>query len=245
MKNHIKRNLVTWTFCLVTGLALIGESTSYSAEDTGNKKLSLKEKRILAESSGHYFHQRLKLSSLDMDIESVIQGINDAHTGKYPPLESDDYFKTQLDYLDSVREDLMAEKLKNAEDFLAKNKDRPSVVSLEDGQIQYEIINEGAGGVVPENGNPLVHFEGKLLDGYVFDTTKGSGKPITILLEKIIAGLGIGVKGMKEGEVRRIYIHPDFGFMGMQMINSSSLIIYDVEVVEAEPVVEAESVEEK
>src|SRR4051794_36946535 len=68
-----------------------------------------------------------------------------------------------------------------AKAFLAKNAKEPGVVVLPDG-LQYKIISSGpATGAKPHLGDEVkVNYEGKLVDGTVFDSSYDRGQPATM-----------------------------------------------------------------
>lgn len=87
------------------------------------------------------------------------------------------------------------------EAFLAKNKTAPGVVALPSG-LQYKIVTSGP----PTGASPKVrdevkvHYEGKLLDGTVFDSSFERGVPATFPLRGLIEGWVEGIQLMKPGD---------------------------------------------
>jgi len=124
------------------------------------------------------------------------------------------------------------ENLKTAEAFLKKNGTEPDVRSLENGKLQYKIVKNGSGEVVPAGGSPEINFTGKLADGEVFSSSEEMG-PITIDLSKTVPGFSKGIAGMKEGEKRILYIHPDLAYGTQGQLPPNSLLIFEVDVLKA------------
>src|SRR5437870_4313772 len=71
--------------------------------------------------------------------------------------------------------------LEKGEKFLAENKSKEGVKTTASG-LQYKITKEGAGKSPAATDNVLVHYEGKLLDGTVFDSSIKRGEPISFPL---------------------------------------------------------------
>lgn len=102
--------------------------------------------------------------------------------------------------------------------------------------MEYEVITVGKGKVAKDNDQVAVHYEGKLENGTVFDSSKKRGEPFTFLLgaKQVIAGWDVGVEGMKEGEKRMLYIPSDmaYGERGVPgVIPPKSKLIFEVELL--------------
>lgn len=100
-----------------------------------------------------------------------------------------------------------------AEKFLAENGKKAGVKTTASG-LQYEVLAEGpAGGKSPSDANKVsVHYEGRLVDGTVFDSSYDRGEPIEFPLAGVIAGWTEGVQLMSEGDKFRFYIPPALGY---------------------------------
>src|SRR5436309_2409144 len=73
-------------------------------------------------------------------------------------------------------------------DFLAANAKAPGVVTLPSG-LQYKVVASGPpGGASPKPGDVVkVHYEGKLTNGQVFDSSFERGKPMLMPLDGLVA----------------------------------------------------------
>lgn len=58
-------------------------------------------------------------------------------------------------------------------------------------------------------------------------------EPILLPLTKVIPGFSQGMQGMKEGEVRVLYIHPDLAYGTAGQLPPNSLLIFEVKLIEA------------
>jgi len=61
--------------------------------------------------------------------------------------------------------------------FLAENAKKPGIVVTKSG-LQYEVLKEGNGGHPAAASTVKVHYEGKLLNGNIFDSSVKRGEPI-------------------------------------------------------------------
>ena len=98
------------------------------------------------------------------------------------------------------------------------------------------MIQEGEGVEVAEHSSPLIHYRGTYLDGTAFGSTAESGGPISLPLDGTIEGFAKAVVGMKEGEKRRIYIHPDLAYGTRGHLDPNALLTFEVEIVQTEQV---------
>ena len=112
------------------------------------------------------------------------------------------------------------------EEFLAQNGQKEGIVSLKDGLVQWEVLEEGEGKIVTEEDIPLIWYSLSLLDGR--HVQEGEFR---CAFDKVVSGFKMGVVGMKEGEKRRLWIHPQLAY-GMESGTplSQVLLIFDVEV---------------
>ena len=120
------------------------------------------------------------------------------------------------------------------EQFLASNKSRQGVVTLEDG-LQYEILTTGTGAKPKATDKVLVHYHGTLIDGTVFDSSVDRGEPIAFPLNGVIPGWTEVLQLMPVGSKWRVYIpyqlaYGDRGAGGA--IQPYSTLIFDIELLE-------------
>lgn len=120
--------------------------------------------------------------------------------------------------------------------FLAQNAKKAGVKTTGSG-LQYEVLAEGpAGGKSPSDANKVsVHYEGRLIDGSVFDSSYDRGEPIEFPLANVIPGWTEGVQLMSEGDKFRFYIPPALGYGESGTpggpIGPNEALIFDVELL--------------
>ncbi len=125
------------------------------------------------------------------------------------------------------------EQLALGQAFLTENASKPDVHVTESG-LQYVVLSEGTGDVHPKsNSKVTVHYEGKLLDGTVFDSSYQRKEPITFGLNQVIKGWQEGVQLMVEGQKMRLFIPANLGYgkNGTGPIPPSATLIFDVELI--------------
>ena len=188
----------------------------------------------ISESYGHFIYKSLDNPILKLDFAGVVKGMNDAKSGKPSPMTEQEY-EEGIAAIQEIAFQEMAEKnLKDAEIFLAKNEKEPGVVELEKGKLQIKVLQPGSGDELIDGKMPVLHYTGKYLDGTVFGNSYTNGEPISISLTHTIPGFRQGVMGMKVGEKRRIFIHPNLGYGTSGQLLPNALLIFDIELVKVE-----------
>lgn len=118
--------------------------------------------------------------------------------------------------------------------FLEENGQRPEVKTTASG-LQYEVLTEGTG---PKPSGPAarvtVHYEGRLTNGNVFDSSYKRNQPATFGLNQVISGWTEGVQLMPQGSKYRFFIPSDMGYgsRGSGSIPPNATLIFDVELLQ-------------
>ncbi len=114
----------------------------------------------------------------------------------------------------------------------AANLQKEGVVGLPSG-VQYKIVNAGTGNIPTDSSQVEVHYEGKLVDGTVFDSSYQRGEPITLGVNQVIKGWTEVLKIMPEGSKWTVYIPYEMGYgeRDMGQIPPYSNLIFDVELI--------------
>lgn len=118
--------------------------------------------------------------------------------------------------------------------FLAENAKKPGVKQTPSG-LQYEVMLEGTGAKPADTNVVKVHYEGFLLNGKKFDSSKDRGEPTQFPLNQVIRGWTEGVQLMGVGSKYKFYIpyHLGYGEQGSgEMIPGGALLIFEVELIE-------------
>lgn len=206
------------------------QAAQSQAETTVTAEPDIKK---LSEAFGHFIGRNLKSSGLNFDIDSFVQGIKDGESGKPAPMSDKEYEQQMMVLQEKAFKRLADENLKAAEEFLNKNSKANGIKEIVPGKLQYTILEEGKGAAVTDHSSPKIHYVGKYIDGTVFGSSRDTGGPITIPLDQTIPGFSQGLTGMKEGEKRQLFVHPDLGYGKTGHLPPNSMLIFEVEVLEA------------
>jgi FKBP-type peptidyl-prolyl cis-trans isomerase FkpA len=127
--------------------------------------------------------------------------------------------------------------LEKGEKFLAENKTKEDVKTTDSG-LQYKITKEGTGKSPKATDTVVVHYEGKLLDGTVFDSSIKRGQPIDFPLNRVIPGWTEGLQLIKEGGKAILYIPSKlaYGPRGTPggPIGPNETLIFEVELIKVQ-----------
>ena len=117
--------------------------------------------------------------------------------------------------------------------FLAENAKKDGIIVTKSG-LQYEVLTEGTGKQPKATDTVRCHYEGRLLDGTIFDSSYKRNAPADFGLQQVIAGWTEGVQLMAEGAKYRFYIPYmlAYGEGGAgAMIPPFATLIFDVELI--------------
>ena len=117
--------------------------------------------------------------------------------------------------------------------FLAENARKDSVIKLPSG-LQYKVLVKGNGKVPQMTDKVKVHYEGRLLDGTVFDSSYKRGEPSELTPKQVIKGWTEALTMMPEGSKWQLYIPYDLAYGDREagQIKPYSMLIFDVELIE-------------
>ena len=118
--------------------------------------------------------------------------------------------------------------------FLAANAKKEGVKTLPCG-VQYKVLKDGNGAMPTDTSIVVVNYEGRLIDGTVFDSNKShGGEPATFRVGQVIKGWQEALKAMPVGSEWEIYIPQELAYGANQQgsIPPFSLLIFKVELLE-------------
>ena len=95
--------------------------------------------------------------------------------------------------------------------FLAQNKTRPGVTTTQSG-LQYKVIKQGTGPKPKATDKVTVHYEGKLIDGTVFDSSLKRGQPISFDVTGVIPGWTEALQLMPVGSTWQLFIPSELAY---------------------------------
>ena len=125
---------------------------------------------------------------------------------------------------------------KAGEDFLKENGKKQDVKTLKSG-VQYKVIKEGTGALPKDTSMVKVHYEGKTLDGKVFDSSYKRGQPTDFRANQVIKGWTDALVHMPAGSIWEVYIPQELAYGERQQgadIKPFSMLIFKIELLEVD-----------
>ena len=133
----------------------------------------------------------------------------------------------------AAREIEMATNKEDADKFLAANALVEGVVTTESG-LQYKVVTAGEGDKPSAEDTVTVHYEGRLINGEVFDSSIERGEPATFPVGGVIAGWTEALQMMPAGSTWQLVIPPELAYgergAGGRILPNSALV-FDVELI--------------
>lgn len=222
-------------------------------ENQGNLKLATdvpqteQQKRSYA--LGQNMAGGLRSAGVEYESEYLFAGFSDAMLDKQ--LMTDEEIQTALITMQQeiqqkqmeAQVKLMEEKSVTAKAYLESNATLEGVATTDSG-LQYKVITEGSGAKPVAEDTVTVHYEGKLIDGTVFDSSIQRGEPATFPLSGVIAGWTEGLQLMSVGSKWQFTIPPElaYGQRGAGgAIGPNEVLVFDVELLGIEGAASGES----
>lgn len=208
------------------------KSTVVSDQSTEVQKLSY----IIGYEQGTNLKAMTEQTGEELDMDILNKAIKDAFAGKESALTDEQvetFFKAYEERKIKEAGEKSAKNKTDGEKFLADNAKKEGVTTTASG-LQYKVITEGTGKQPKATDVVTVHYEGKFIDGKVFDSSYERGMPAQFKLNEVIKGWTEGLQLMKEGSKYELYVPSElaYGEAGKPAIEPNSTLIFTVELLD-------------
>lgn len=178
--------------------------------------------------------QQLKSMNIEnFDIKDFSRSIEDVMAGRDTDMTAREAQVMLSEYFQKKEKQQAEENIAKGKAYLEENGKRESVITTKSG-LQYEVLTEGTGKSPKATDKVRCHYEGRLTDGSVFDSSYQRGEPADFGLNQVIAGWTEGVQLMKEGAKYRFHIPYLLGY-GERGAGASippyATLVFDVELI--------------
>lgn len=219
-------------------LSILCATSTTFAQTTITEKNSDREK--VGYSFGYLMGKSNANALEDLDLDTFMQGFKQGFEGKEASLTNEQMIQALSQYKKKVEAEELVSFQKEASSnlaagsqFLANNAKKSEIKSTATG-LQYQILTQGTGKKPNAQSNVQVHYEGRLLDGTVFDSSIARDEPVTLPLNRVIKGWQEGMQLMPEGSKYRFFIPAKlaYGEVGSgEAIPPNSTLIFDIELI--------------
>jgi FKBP-type peptidyl-prolyl cis-trans isomerase len=184
---------------------------------------------------------QFKSQGVTLDTDAYVAGVREQAAGKesrFSNEQTESVFKEfqeqRLAQARAQQSERAAKNLQASQAFLDQNKVAEGVVTTESG-LQYKILQAGTGPKPTSSDTVRVHYEGKLIDGSVFDSSIERGTPAEFGVTQVISGWTEALQLMPEGSKWELYIPPQlaYGENAPPSIGPNQALIFQVELLKA------------
>jgi len=153
----------------------------------------------------------LRRDKVEIDVDLLVRGLNDALSGKELPLTETEIRESLQAYWQETRQRQGAANLADGQTFLEANRAKPGVVTLPSG-LQYKVVEEGQGNSPAATDIATVHYRGTLIDGTEFDSSYSRNQPAEFAVNRVIRGWSEALQLMKPGAKWQLFIPSDLAY---------------------------------
>lgn len=212
-------------------------------QKAANKPLETIEQKA-GYSFGVDFVRRLQAQSVDLDMDALTRGIDDAANAQTLALSDEEMNQVKTEFQQKLREamikkqtEMAATNLEVGKKFLEENGKKEGVVTTESG-LQYKILTPGDGPKPTLEDTVVTNYRGTVIDGQVFDSSYERGTPATFPVTGVIKGWTEALQLMKVGAKWQLFIPSDLAYGPSQrseLIQPNSTLIFEIELLEIKP----------
>lgn len=175
-------------------------------------------------------------STRTISLKNFMAGFISGTTGKGQLMTIDEAANTAQTLMGSVKKRVTEEKYgawkKQCEDYMAEIAKKEGVKELGDG-VYYEVLTEGTGAIPADTSRVKVHYEGKLLNDTIFDSSYQRSEPAKFRCNQVIAGWTKALTQMPVGSTWMVYIPQEqaYGEREAGKISPFSCLIFKIELL--------------
>ena len=233
MKNKFYNSLFTSISFLIFCISC-GSSGSNENQDTLISVIDSVDS--ISYSIGADIGDNLITQGIDINYDAFIGGFKNGYDKKTHLLTTNErkqLFKSMQDRMRVKQESESNQALEKAEKFLKDNKSQNKDIIETKSGLQYRVVKKGKGKSPDASSDQVrVNYEGKLVDGTIFDSSYEKGEPFVTRLNRVIKGWTEGIQLMHEGSEYEFFIHPRlaYGPRRNNNIPANSVLIFKVEL---------------
>lgn len=178
-------------------------------------------------------------STQTVSLDNFMAGFVAGTTGKGGLMTVDSASQMAQTLMQTVKakhmEEVYGENKKACEEFMANIAKKEGIQALENG-VYYEVLTEGKGEIPSDTSRVKVHYEGKLINDSVFDSSYKREAPTTFRANQVIPGWTNALTHMPVGSKWKVYIPQEQAYADREagLIKPFSCLIFTIELLEIE-----------
>ncbi|OSI11495.1 FKBP-type peptidyl-prolyl cis-trans isomerase [Neisseria zoodegmatis] len=188
--------------------------------------------------------KQMKDHGTEVDMKVFNEALQTVLDGKEPKISDQKAQEVMMAFLAEQQKKAQAKMVEDAKKnlekgqaFLKENTTKEGVKTTASG-LQYKVKSEGTGAQPKASDIVTVEYEGRLIDGTVFDSSKQHGdQPVTFPLNQVIKGWTEGLQLMKEGAEYTLFVPAEMAYgenSPSEKIGPNSVLVFDVKLLKIE-----------
>ena len=169
----------------------------------------------------------------DVCLDDFVQALRDVFDGRPTAITFGEARDIVNRHFAEIQQRAAAAATEQGETFLRMNKERPGVVTTASG-LQYQVLKRGNGRQPKATDRVRCHYEGRLIDGTLFDSSIERGEPAVFGVGQVIQGWVEALQLMHEGDKWKLFIPYQlaYGEQGAgDAIPPCSALVFEVELL--------------
>ena len=174
-----------------------------------------------------------QMGASDINLDDFVQALRDIFEGRPTALSFAEARDIVNKHFAEIQQRAAAAATENGETLLRMNKERPGVVTTKSG-LQYQVLKSGNGRQPKATDRVRCHYEGRLIDGTLFDSSIERGEPAVFGVNQVIQGWVEALQLMREGDKWKLFIPYQlaYGEQGAgDAIPPCSALVFEVELL--------------
>ncbi|MCK4743405.1 MAG: FKBP-type peptidyl-prolyl cis-trans isomerase [Sulfuriflexus sp.] len=194
------------------------------------------DKKKFSYTLGYQIAQNLARQGALLDADAAAKAVHDAFSGKKPALTIDEMKAVVARIQDEAKKkhsEIGSNNLAAGKKFLTSNAKKDGVKTLDSG-LQYKVLIKGDGEIPKASSTVVAHYEGRLINDKVFDSSIQRGSPATFPVKGVIPGWQEILQLMPTGSKWQVYIPSKlaYGEKGAgASIGPNETLIFDIELI--------------
>jgi len=225
--------------CLIISVAIIAITIFGACKDknTGNfpgeENFDKDASYAMGMNLGARMREGMLADGIILNLDEFLKGMKDGFSGQETRFDIEEAMDRIETAFSAIQEEKNAPLIQQETEFLTQNAKKPGIKIMPSG-LQYEVLTDSNGPRPSLDDRVQMNYEGRLTDGYLFDSTFEYGRPLEVTVSEVFSGWSEGLQLMTVGSTYKFYIPSEiaFGPEGYGPIPPYATLIFTVELLE-------------